>query len=116
VTDSVIKEWQTIPFGVVHMQSDYELIGKVLASNHRLRILNLLAERVMTPVEMAKSLKMERSHVSKTLRELRSLGLVECKNPTLRKGKLFSVTPRGRHTIESLHSLKKSGETADESD
>jgi DNA-binding transcriptional ArsR family regulator len=90
------------------MQSDYRLLGRVLASDHRLRALKLLAERIMTPAEIAQNLHLERSHVSKTLRELRDLGLVECKNPTLRKGKLFSLTARGRQTVEDLNNLGKS--------
>lgn len=91
--------------GAIGTQSDYKLLGRVLASNHRMRTLGLLAERVMTPAEIAQSLDLERSHVSKTLKELQELGLVECKNPSLRKGKLFSLTGRGRQTFDSLRSL-----------
>jgi predicted transcriptional regulator len=94
------------------VQSDYKLLGKVLASNHRLRTLNLLAERIMTPGEIANRLDLELSHVSKTLRELQDFGLVECKNPTLRKGRLFALTPKGKITIESLHVLEKPRENA----
>jgi predicted transcriptional regulator len=94
------------------MQSDYKLLGKILASNHRLRTLSLLAERVLTPAEIANRLDLELSHVSKTLRELQDFGLVECKNPTLRKGRLFALTPKGKQTIESLHALERPRENA----
>jgi Mn-dependent DtxR family transcriptional regulator len=92
------------------MQSEYEILGKVLASNHRLKTINVLSEGVMTPARIAKRLNIEISHASKIVRELKSLGLVECKTPELRKGKLYGLTDNGKRILQNLNAMVSSPE------
>jgi len=92
------------------MQADYKVLGRVLVSNHRFRILTLLTDRMMTPTQMSRRLDLELSHVSRTLKELESLGLIECKNPEIRKGKLYATSEYGKKTLESLKRIVNEGE------
>jgi len=85
------------------MRTEYQVLGKVLASNHRLRTINLLSEGMMTPAQIAKKLNVAMPHASKIIRELEFLGLVECRTPELRKGKLYGLTDSGKRTLQNLN-------------
>ena len=48
-----------------------------------------------TPSELHELSGIALSHVSKQLRELSKMGLIECLTPNLRRGKLFALTELG---------------------
>jgi DNA-binding MarR family transcriptional regulator len=48
-----------------------------------------------TPSELSRELGFSIAHVSKTLKELEKMGLVECMAPKLRKGKVYMSTESG---------------------
>ncbi|MCJ7761706.1 hypothetical protein MUP59_11295 [Candidatus Bathyarchaeota archaeon] len=71
--------------------------------------MTLLADRVMTPTQLARSLNLELSHVSRTLKDLESLSLIECKNPRLRKGRLYAMSDSGKKVMLRLHGIVADG-------
>lgn len=84
------------------MGDNWELIGKIKSSNWRLIVLKSLEEAVKTPMELVKETKISSSHISEVLRDLEKLKLIECKNPELRKGKLYSSTRLGKEILKAL--------------
>ena len=91
------------------MQPALTVVGKVLASARRLRVLATIQEGVVSPKMMASKLDMPSSHVSKVLRDLEKLGLVECVTPDLRKGRIFSLTTSGNQVLQRVRSFQGSG-------
>lgn len=89
------------------MNIDYKVIGKVIASDHRLKVISILSEGARTPIHISKALNLDLSHISKTIHELESLGLVECKNPELRKGRLYSLTTYGEQVLHNVNMLRQ---------
>jgi DNA-binding MarR family transcriptional regulator len=89
------------------MQAALTLVGKVLASPRRLRVLTTIQEGVVTPKMISTRLSMPTSHVSKVLRELERLGLVECKTPDLRKGRIFSITSSGSQIMQTVKTIQE---------
>lgn len=63
----------------------------------------------MTP-KTPKMLSMETdfhlSHISRALTELQNKDLIICNNPQSRKGKFFSITPKGREILEDVIDLE----------
>lgn len=78
------------------VQLDWNNLGFVLASEHRKKVLLVIANNPQTPKEIATKTGLYLSHVSKTLKELREKGLVELLSPSLRRGRIFSITPIGK--------------------
>ena len=88
------------------MDSIDTAVGKVIASVYRKKLLMALAESTMTPSQIADTTELNRTHVSRYLRELGDYGLVKCAAPTLRKGKLYSITELGLATLKRVSDLE----------
>jgi len=71
---------------------NWETEGYIAASKHRQAVLALLKEKAMTPSQVASKLKLSLAHASKVIKELEAKGIVECKNPKARKGRLYAIT------------------------
>ena len=85
--------------------SKWELMGKILASRYRRKVLSALSTRLLTPRKLEQKLNIKISHISFTLSELTELRLVKCATPNLRAGKLYGITKKGK---DILCLLKKS--------
>ncbi len=85
------------------MGDKWELIGKIKSSDWRLKVLKILNIGVKMPSEISKESKISYSHISETLTDLENLGLIECKNPNLRKGKIYSITKLGKTILEEVN-------------
>jgi DNA-binding MarR family transcriptional regulator len=83
---------------------DWEDVGIVRASQHRQDILGILAHRSSTPKEMAEALKIHLSQVTRNLREMEKRGMIECMTPQLRKGRIYTITNKGREILEQAKS------------
>jgi DNA-binding MarR family transcriptional regulator len=57
----------------------------------------------MTPSEIAKTLSVHLSQVTRNLGELEERGLVECKNPQMRKGRIYAITRRGTDILTKMN-------------
>lgn len=82
------------------MVNKWELKGKIGSSNYRKKVLLKLSEGVFTPKQLEKALNIKLSHISRTLTELEKMKLIECLNPTLRKGKMFKITQLGKQILK----------------
>jgi len=46
-----------------------------------------------------------KTHISKTLKELRNRRAIECKNPNNNKGKIYAITNYGKIILKELTNL-----------
>lgn len=78
---------------------DFRLVGFLKASKHRIDILALLENEIVTPTEISNKLNIHRSQVSRLLSELVERRLIEVSTPNLRKGKVYSLTEKGKEYL-----------------
>lgn len=78
------------------------LIGYVLASTYRKKVVLALKDKPLTPVMVANKTRLHASHISNTLSELTKEKLVVCLTPKLRKGRLYDLTSDGRKVLKNL--------------
>jgi ArsR family transcriptional regulator, cadmium/lead-responsive transcriptional repressor len=84
------------------MGDKWELIGKLKSSEWRLRVLKILEKEMKQPSELSKEANISSSHISEVIRNLEELKLIECKNPNLRKGKIYSITNLGKEILKEI--------------
>ena len=84
------------------MGDKWELIGKIKSSDWRLRVLKILDKEMKMPSELSKEANISSSHISEVIRELEKMKIIECKNPNLRKGKIYSITKLGKDILKEI--------------
>lgn len=84
------------------MTDKNHLLGYVLASEYRKKVMLSLQEKPLTPVAMANETELHTSHVSNTLAELTKEKLVVCLTPKLRKGRLYELTKTGNMILKQI--------------
>ena len=84
------------------MTKDSYLLGFILASNYRKKVLLALQEKTDTPSGIAEKTKIYPSHISNTLSELVDKKLVVCLTPKLKKGRLYELTASGKRILKNL--------------
>lgn len=55
-----------------------------------------------TPSQIAQNLKASTTQVSRALKQLKKRNLVECLTPEAKKGKLFSLTNKGKELFSEM--------------
>lgn len=80
-------------------------VSFVMAGEARFKILLELNKTTKTPSQLKELLKVQMSHVSRTLKELQEENLIECKTPFRRKSKLFTITSQGKEILKIIHNL-----------
>lgn len=69
----------------------------VNCSKYRVKVLNYLVNvGYDMPKNIAEKNDIRQNHISKVLRELREIDLIECINPEARRGRLYRITDMGR--------------------
>jgi len=86
----------------------WEILGFVLASGYRRKVLLALIEEPKTPKQIARHTGLRINHVSLTLKELRERGLVECMTPELVKGRVYVLTEYGKKLASQLAHVAES--------
>lgn len=86
---------------------DWKTLSYVFSSELRLKTLLELSKTKYTPKQLSVSLNQPISHVSKTLKELRTKGLVECLTPNRRKARFYSITRHGNQVLDEINKLTK---------
>ncbi|OGI11739.1 hypothetical protein A3K64_00115 [Candidatus Micrarchaeota archaeon RBG_16_36_9] len=81
--------------------ADWKIIGEISASGHKTKILSVL-NKPKTPKQISTETNLYLSHVSKGLKDLSDIGLVNCLTPELRKGKLYALTEKGNEIFQTL--------------
>jgi predicted transcriptional regulator len=79
------------------------LISFVKISKNRLSILRELEGKTLFPSEIVEHLNITFSTVSKSLKQLKAKELIICDTPTLYKGKLYSLTNKGKQILNLLN-------------
>ena len=78
---------------------DNETLEFVQRSKYRQNVLKALENDVLMPKEIAERSGIKTNHVSKVLSELRSKGLIEVLDDSVRKGRLYRITDEGKVVI-----------------
>jgi len=84
---------------------NWDLISFVTSSTLRFKLIIELNKEEKIPSKLSESLKIPISHISKTLSELEKKDLVKCLTPSRRKGKFYSITPRGEKILSEINKL-----------
>lgn len=74
---------------------DWSVHSKVVSSDYRTSVLLALTSNPYTPSELAEHFDIQISHISRTLKELSDLNLVECLTPKEKVGRLYRATEKG---------------------
>jgi DNA-binding MarR family transcriptional regulator len=80
---------------------DWELISYMKRSKQRVSILNAF-HSADTPTEIAKITALAPSHVSRALKEFCAKGIIECKNPKDKIGRLYQPTKTGQEVLDVI--------------
>lgn len=78
------------------------LMGYVLASTYRKKVISVLKEKTLTPNTISEKTGLYPSHVSQTLSELTKKKLVVCLTPKLKKGRLYKLTSEGKNVLKHI--------------
>lgn len=84
------------------MTDNSYLLGFVLASKYRKKVMISLKDNPDTPSGISEKTGIYPSHISNTLNELVEKKLVICLTPKLRKGRLYELTMTGKELLTSL--------------
>ena len=84
------------------MDDSSYLIGYLLASEYRKKVMNSLKDSAFTPGTISKKTELHLSHVSLTLKQLVEKKLVICLTPKLKKGRLYDLTKTGKDLLKHI--------------
>jgi predicted transcriptional regulator len=82
--------------------TEWESYGFVIASRYRTKIVLDLLSAPKTPKELSANTGFYLSHVSSTLSDLATKGIVECLTPRLRRGRVFALTEVGKTVAKKI--------------
>ena len=88
---------------------NWELLSFIKRSKQRVNVLTAFGS-VHTPSEIAKATSLAPSHISRTLKEFCTMGLLDCINPKAKTGKLYKLTKEG----ENIQNAIRGGEIAED--
>jgi len=83
----------------------WDLIGFVKVSKNRLLTLKTLGNRFLMPSEISKLTGIQTTQISYTLQDLKDKNLVECKNETAHKGRIYQNTELGLTVLKILEDM-----------
>lgn len=90
---------------VMSEEPDWNIVGHVISSDHRTKVLGRLASSPATPTQIATDVDLASTHVSRALNSLREHELVELLVPEdRRKGRVYGITTKGTETWELIQS------------
>lgn len=78
---------------------NWEEYSFVVRSKERKRIFLLLV-RPKTPSEISRELSKKAPQVSRTLKQFSEKGLIECKTPSNKIGRVYILTKKGKKLLE----------------
>ena len=80
----------------------WKIYGFITVSKIRKNILLSLKEKPMLPSELTKRLDLDKSQVSRSLKELESIGMIKCLTPNHHKGRVYSLTKKGSNIVNKI--------------
>lgn len=81
---------------------ELDMYGYVSSSKRRVAVITTLKDNPITPKQIAESTEIRLNHVSNVLSELAEESLVNCVNPTRKRGRVYKVTKTGGKVAEKL--------------
>jgi DNA-binding MarR family transcriptional regulator len=84
----------------------YNLVSFVTRGSVRMKVIKGLL-RPNTPTELAKTIGVARSAVSRTILALENVGLVECLTPDEKMDRYYRVTESGKKVAEIIEGMEK---------
>ncbi len=91
-------------------QKTWDLIGFIMISKYRLKIIEHLYIQSALPSQISSQIKKPIGHVSNLLKGLQERKLIVCQNPNLKKGRMYSITELGRDVYERILKIKEKKE------
>lgn len=82
-----------------------EKVSFVRLSKHRIKILEILKNRIMMPSEIKKHDNLSYTHLSRYLNSLKDKELIVCLNEQSKKGRYYKITPEGKKVLEFIKEL-----------
>jgi predicted transcriptional regulator len=79
----------------------WKLLSFVLRSKQRREII-LTLNKPKTPTQIAHDTDLSVAHVSRTLREFTTKGIVKCETPHEKIGRIYRLTEEGRKIMKNL--------------
>jgi len=83
----------------------WEDISFIISSEYRKNVLKTLDSPKM-PSKISKELNINKTHISKTLKELKLKKLIKCLTPNSNKGKLYKISDHGKDILKEISNLK----------
>lgn len=80
----------------------FELVGYIMASDYRTKILKSIGENIKIPSAIAEEIGLRTNHVSNVLKDLKDKNLVICLNEDARKGRLYKNTDLALEVLKYL--------------
>lgn len=86
-----------------NINSYEDLVKYINNSSYRVNVLKYLSDgNVKMPRDIAKNCNILPNHISNVLTLLRNLGLLECINPEVKKGRLYRLSEDGKNILKDL--------------
>ena len=86
---------------------EWDLTAYIIRSNYRKKVFFELS-KPQRPSQIAKTLDLRITHVTRALRELKQKSLVKCLNPKESFGRFYELTPKGENVLKEVKNLIKS--------
>ncbi len=83
---------------------NWELLSFILSSEKRVKVIKIL-KTPNVPSRISKETGISKAHTTRILKKFEEKGLVECKTPQKRKGKVYVLTEKGKGIRKEM--LKK---------
>jgi len=82
----------------------WEDVSFIISSRYRMEVLKNL-ENPKMPSKISKELGINKTHISRTLKELKLKKMIKCLTPNSTKGKLYIITDYGKQTLKEILKL-----------
>jgi DNA-binding MarR family transcriptional regulator len=84
----------------------YNLVSFVTRGSVRRKVIKGLL-RPNTPTELAKTIGVDRAAVSRTIRAMEKVGLVECLTPEENRDRYYRITETGKKVVAIIEEMEK---------
>jgi len=79
-------------------------VSFIISSEYRRKVLAAL-ENPKIPSKLSKELNINKAHISRALKELKSRKIVKCLTPDSNKGKLYIISNYGKEILKEVSRL-----------
>lgn len=84
---------------------EWDSTAFIIRSSYRKKVF-LELSKPQRPSQIAKTLDLRLTHITRALRELKQKKLVECLNPNETMGRFYRLTTKGKKILQEVNKLK----------